>query len=178
VKTLLLAQACFYGGLVVCVLLKPAGLGGNNGISYYGIYRQTFFPYAVGLLGGAYFVMRASDLLRPNEQIIRLLLRLFAVLVAGIVITPYAAGRWMDYLHTTCGATLFSLQLLLSGWLAWRLRYAWWSVLLTVIELAAGIASAIYLRPTHGLLLQTQLLFQIAFWALCTITLPKFTDEK
>lgn len=174
VRTILLSQLFLYGGLTVCVLLRPAGLAANDGISYYGIYRETFFPFAVGLLGAAYFTMRAAQQLPGEEyKILRVALKIYAPLVVGILITPYAAGRWMDYLHTACGSALFSLQLILSGWLIWRLRYAWWSLALSLIELAAGILSAIYLNPTHGFLFQTQVLFQLAFGILLILSLRR-----
>ena len=174
-KSILWGQIFLYAGLVVCVLLRPSGLTANDGISYYGIYRATFSPYAVGLLGAAYFAARAIGELPPDEKVLRLALQIYAPLVVGIVITPYAAGRWMDYLHTACGATLFSLQLMLSGWLARRLRYAWWSLALSLVELAAGIASAIYLRPAHGSLFQSQVAFQLAFGALLILSLRKLS---
>lgn len=173
VRSIVYGQLFLYVGLVVCVLLKPTGLSTNNGISYYGVYRETFFPYAVGLLGAAYFAVRAIDHLPTGEKVVQQSLKLYAPLVVGIVITPYAVGRWMDYLHTICGATLFSLQLALSCWLVWRLRYAWWGVALVSVQLLAGIASAIYLKPPHGLLLQSQLLFQLAFGTLLALGLQR-----
>lgn len=170
-KSILWGQVFLYAGLLTCILLKPAGLAANDGISYYGIYRATFLPYAVGLLGAAYFAVLAMGQLPPEEKLLRLAIKIYAPLIAGIVITPYAAGAWVDYAHTACGSALFSLQLLLSGWLVRRLRYAWWSVGLSLVELAAGIASAVYLRPTHGFLFQSQVVFQLAFGALLILSL-------
>lgn len=179
VRTILLGQIFLYVGLVVCVIIRPAGLGANAGISYYGIYRETFFPFAVGLLGAAYFTVRARGQLDSDKSpILRTALKIYAPLIVGIVITPYAAGRWMDYLHTACGSLLFSLQLILSGWLMWRLRYVWWSVALSLVELAGGILSAIYLDPTHGFLFQTQVLFQLAFGTLLILSLQKLPNVK
>lgn len=176
IKTILHGQIFLYGGLALCILIKPTGLGANDGISYYGIYRQTFFPYAAGLLGAAYFAVRAIGLLPEHEKVLRLSLKIYAPLIVGIVITPYAAGRWMDYLHTVCGSALFSLQLILSGYLIWRLRYARWAIVLSLVELGAGIASLIYLNPAHGFLIQTQTLFQLAFGALLTLSLQQLTS--
>lgn len=173
---ILFSQLLLYAGLLVCVVIRPAGLAANDGISYYGIYRDTFFPFAAGLLGAAYFTVRAIDRLTPGEKILRLAFKIYAPLIVGIVITPYAAGRWMDYLHTTCGSALFSLQLILSGYLMWCLRYTWWSVVLSLIELAAGILSAVYLNPSHGFLFQTQVLFQLAFGALLILSLQRLTS--
>lgn len=177
-RSVLLSQVILYTGLLVCVLLKPAGLAANDGISYYGIYREVFLPYAVALLGAAYFTVRAIDQLPAHEQILRLSLKIYAPLIAGIVITPYAAGRWMDYLHTGFGSALFSLQLILSGYLVWRLRYAWWAIALTAAAFIAGVLSAIYLNPTHGFLFQTQVIFQLAFGVLLCLSLQRFTTSE
>jgi len=172
-RSILFGQLFLYGGLLACVLLKPAGLAANDGISYYGIFRETFLPYAVGLLGTAYFAVRAVGQLPESERPLRTALKIYTPLIVGIVITPYAAGQWMDYLHTACGSALFSLQLILSGYLIWRLKYAWWATALSLVELAAGILSLIYLNPTHGFLFQTQTIFQLAFGALLILSPPR-----
>lgn len=161
-----------YGGLLLCVLLKPAGLAANDGISYFGIFRVTFVPYAIGLLGSAYFCRQTANNLRgSNLGPVRLVMSAVATLTVIIVLTPYAAGRWVDDTHTTCGSILFILQLLLSGWLIVRLRYIWWSIALSLAELAGGILSAIYLGPLHGFLFQSQVLFQLAFGTLLVLSL-------
>jgi hypothetical protein len=170
-RTILLGQSIFYASLGICVLLKPSGLGVNAGISYYGIFRETFVPYAIGLLGAAYFTVRAVNEIPAEEQILRFALRVYPLLVVGIVITPYAVGRWINDLHVACGSILFSLQLLLSLQLIRQQRYIWWSMLLTAAQLAGGIASAMYLAPARGLLLQAQVVFQIAFGALLILHL-------
>jgi len=178
-KTILSGQIILYVCLAVCVVARPAGLGANDGISYYGIYKETFFPYAVGLLGAAYFAVRAIGQLQTDDmRLLRIALKIYAPLIVGIVITPYAAGKWMDYLHTACGSALFFLQLVLSGWLVWKLRYTWWSVVLSLVELAGGILSAIYLNPTSGLLFQTQVLFQVAFGVLLILSLNRLQSTK
>lgn len=175
-KSILFGQVCLYAGLLICVILKPAGLATNDGISYYGVQAETILPYAFALLGGAYFALRASHQLDSEAwRLLRLALQVYALLIAGLVITPYAAGRWVDYLHTACGSALFFLQLVLSGWLIWKLHKIWWSVVLSFVELAAGILCALYLNPTHGFLLQFQVLFQLAFGLLLILNLQKMT---
>ena len=34
--------------IAVCALIRPAGLGANDGASYFGVFRTTIIPYAVG----------------------------------------------------------------------------------------------------------------------------------
>lgn len=173
-RDILLGQLCLYFGLAVCISLKPDGLSVNDGISYFGIYRETFLPYAFGLLGAAYFTVRAVAQIPAGMALLRQALRVYAMLIVGIVITPYAVSTPIDHLHIAFGSALFSLQLLLSCWLIWQLHHIWWSVVLTLIELVSGIAAAIYLRPSHGLLLQSQIAFQLAFGALLILSLQRF----
>jgi hypothetical protein len=173
VRSILLGQLCLYVGLVICVILKPDGLSVNDGTSYFGIYRETLLPYAFGLLGAAYFATRARTQLPPNATPLQQALKVYALLIVGIVATPYAVGKWVDYLHIAFGSALFSLQLLLSCWLIWQLHYMWWSVALTLIELASGIAALRYLRPAHGLLIQSQVIFQLAFGVLLVLSLQR-----
>jgi len=161
----------FCAGIAMCIVIKPAGLSANDGLSYFGVYGETIIPYALGLLGGAYFITRALGQLPPKEKMIRISLRTYVFLITGIVITPYAAGPWMDHVHTTIGAALFSLQLTLSCYLLWRLKYVWWSVLLSLSMLTSGLLSLIYLAPTHGYLLQSQIIFQISFDILMILSL-------
>lgn len=177
-RSVLYSQGCFYLGLIVCVIIKPHGLATNDGISYYGIYRETVLPYAFALLGAAYFCLQASgELADSHFQLLRNWLKIMAILLAGLVVTPYAAGTWVDYLHTTFGTILFAGQLLFSIWLIWQLHNKVWAIVLTVIEFFAGVASAIYLKPTHGLLLQTQVIFQLAFGALLLYSWPRLYER-
>lgn len=174
IRSIIFGQIFLYIGLLVCVIIRPNGLGTNDGISYYGTVLATLAPYSIGLLGGAFFAVFAGKAIRePYLQPVRLALFIYAPLVAGIVITPVTAGRWIDYLHTTLGTVLFLLQLALSIWLVWRLRHLWWSLLLCIIELVAGILSAIYVAPPQGFLLQGQIIFQLAFGMLLVFGLQR-----
>lgn len=177
-RSIVLGQVCLYAGLVVAILLKPQGLAANAGISYYGIYARTAGPMAVGLLGSAFFSWLAAGQIHESElRPVKLGLIVFALLTIAIVVTPYSVSNFLDWLHTGTGSALFSLQLILSGWLVAKLRYNFWALLLTGVELAAGIACAIYLRPTHGFLIQFQILFQLAFGTLLVYSLQHLRFE-
>lgn len=178
-REILLGQICLYAGLVVAILLKPQGLAANAGISYYGIYARTAGPMAAGLLGSAFFSWLAGGKIRePKLRPVRLGLLVFALLTILIVITPYSVSNFLDYLHTAAGSALFSLQLLLSFWFCAKLRYNFWPIFLTFVELAAGIACAFYLKPTHGFLIQGQTLFQLAFGILLIYSLLQVQIES
>jgi hypothetical protein len=165
-------QVCFYTGLVVAILLKPHGLAANAGISYYGIYARTVIPYCVSLLGSAYCSWQSALHIHYDElKPMRNALIIMAILTVIISVTPYSFNNLLDQTHQLAGTVLFSLQLLLSIWIVIRLRYTYWSVVLSAVELLAGIVCAIYLTPAHGFLIQAQILFQLAFGALLVYSL-------
>lgn len=171
-KLIVLGQVCLYTGILLAILLKPQGLAANSGVSYYGIYERTIVPMAAGLLAAALLSWRAAlHIGQPNLRPLRLGIIAFALLTVVIVITPYSVNSVMDWLHTAAGSALFSLQLLLSIWLCAQLHFKIWSIVLTLVELVAGIACALYLRSSHGLLVQCQILFQLAFGGLLAYSL-------
>jgi hypothetical protein len=179
VRYIIYGQVCFYTGMLACIVLRPRGLAANNGISYYGVYRETILPYIFALLGCAYFCIKAAE--QFTEPVFKLLKYAFSViglLVIGILVTPDSLSQFMDGLHRACGSSLFVLQLLLSGWFVTRLRYDLWAAGLTAIELAGGIASFIYLSPTQGLLLQAQVVFQLSFGALTIYALKRLQADR
>ncbi len=167
-------QACLYAGLTAAILLKPAGLASNDGISYFGVHARSVIPYTLGLLGSALLCWLGSRHINtPACKPLKNGLIIFAWLIAVIVATPYAAGPVMNWLHIAAGSALFSLQLLLSIWLVNRLRYKPTALAFMIVELAAGIACAVYLIPTRGFLIQCQIIFQLAFGALLIYSLKK-----
>ena len=174
VRYIVYGQVCFYVGLLVCIIIRPAGLANNAGISYYGVYRETILPYILALLGSAYFTIKAAEHFSALGQVImRYALTLMGLLTIGILITPDSLSKFMDGLHRGCGASLFSIQLLLSVWLVVQLRYKLWAIIGTLVELGGGIASFHYLSLQHGLLLQAQVVFQAGFGWVIIYSLPR-----
>lgn len=171
VRRILLGQLVLYGGLTTCILILPSGLSSNDGISYYGTHAQTVIPYAFGLIGAAIFGwLAANALTEPSLRIVRLSLDIYGFLMLGVIMTPYGTGRWMNDAHTLISVTLFSLQTLLGVWFASKLA-TWWSWLLILIAVGAGFISILFISPTHGFLLQAQLVFQVAFGVLVVLGL-------
>jgi hypothetical protein len=155
------SQLMLFGGLILCMAIRPQGLGANSGISYYGVHRQTVIPYTIGLLGTAWLTQRA---LRAAGR--TWFGYGFGLLTTGIVLTPYTVSDLFDWTHTVLGAALFILMLVLSGRLTWALRSDPLCVLLLVTEFTGGVIAAIYVLPVRGFLIQGQLLFLAAFEAL------------
>lgn len=177
-RTFLLGQTLFYVSLLVCILLKPEGLSANDGISYYGVFRETFPPYATGLLGAALFTLQSAGSLPARARVLSIAFKAYTPLILGLVVTPYTGGRVLNDLHVACGSLLFSLQLIVSGWVTWRFHYALWCIAFSFAELSAGIASAIYLHPAHGFLLQSQVIFQLTFGAFVSLVILRLSEPQ
>jgi len=164
VRLLWYGQFCFYAGVIAAIILKPAGLAANDGISYYGHFRYTFVPYAVALLGSGYFCWQvARRITNPSLRPVGLVLKLAALCEAAICAAPVTLTPWLRHVHTTAGSILFSAQLLLSGWLVIKLHFQKWAIFYATLELAGGIGAAVWLLPKHGFLLQSQVIFQLGF---------------
>jgi len=178
VKLTVLGQICLYTGVLLSILLKPSGLSSNDGLSYFGIFARTVIPYSLGLLSSAYLSWLASKhVSTPELKPLHDGYITIAILTVAIVITPYSVGPLLGWAHTAAGTALFSLQLLLSAWLTYQLHYHLLAVILTAIEFIAGVACAVYLLPEHGLLMQCQVLFQLAFGMLLIFSLARLKSR-
>jgi hypothetical protein len=166
---LVLGQACLLAGLLVCVALKPDGLGANDGISYYGIYRQTVIPYAIAIIGSALLTrraLRAVAPLFPSPGYLRGLAGWLAAMSVGVVLTPYSLDTLFDWVHTMLGTAVFALQLVLAGQVHRWTGGDGWMTFLLVVQFLGGVVAAIFVLPKHGFLIQGQVAFQVAFTAL------------
>lgn len=152
--------------LGLCVIIRPDSLSVNYGLSYFGIFTSTIIPYAAAFLLYAFSLWKASDLTLGSPIITKTLnwaMRIMSIQVIGLILTPY---NRLYGIHVFFGAGLFSLQLLLSFMLLKWLISNWINIGLVVMEFLSGLASLYYLPQTHGLLLQTQVIFQLAFGVL------------
>ncbi|GLY77500.1 hypothetical protein [Actinoallomurus iriomotensis] len=180
VGNLILGQAVLYVGLLMCVALKPDGLGANDGISYYGIFRQTVVPYAIAILGPGYFIwtaLRSAAPFAPAPVYVRRMANWLAVFSVLVVLTPYSANLVFDWVHTLAGTFLFVLQLVLGlRLLGWSGGDGWTAGLL-LAQFVSGVFCAVYVLPKHGFLLQGQVAFQVAFGALLVRTMRLFVPQ-
>jgi hypothetical protein len=178
IRFLWYGQLCFYVGLLICFILRPAGLTNNAGISFYGTMKITIIPYCLALLGPAYYFIRFGlQLAVRDSTVLKYALISFGIFIIGLSCTPYTAGRYISDAHLTCGTLLFLSQLLLSIWITARLHYDFRISTLTILELMAGIMSFLYLSPKHGYLTESQSIFQICFGLLALYSLPRLLSR-
>jgi len=155
--------------LLVCILIRPAGLAANDGLSYFGAYATTIVPYSAAFLLNAYMYWRAGQQVK-SPKYLGPSLKIMAVMLVGLVLTPHTL---LDPIHTVFGATLFSLQLIMSAWLVIKNKFDRVDTGLVLSELFAGLMSFYYLPKLHGLLLQWQIIFQVSFAALLVRVLDR-----
>lgn len=149
--------------LALCVFIRPDSLRVNYGLSYFGIFVSTVIPYSAAFLLYAFSLWKASDITLEDVRLSNVyswVMKIMAIQVVGLILTPY--NRLYD-IHVFFGAGLFSLQLLLSLALLKWLVSNWINIGLFLIEFLSGLASLYFLPLSQGLLLQTQVIFQLAF---------------
>lgn len=150
--------------LAICLLMRPAGLAANDGLSYFGGFLNTAVPYSFSFLLYAYFLWRVAPLLAASlggkyAWVIALVPRVMTGFLVGLVLTPHTL---VNNIHTAFGSALFALQLLFSIYI-FAFRRSWQNGVILIIELASGLAALYYLPKPEGLLLQSQVIFQLAF---------------
>lgn len=164
----------------VAMVIRPQGLAANDGLSYYGSFRTTIIPYSLAFLASAYYYWQTALTIQKKPSYRHQLapaLKFMAVLCIGLLVTPHTL---VDPIHTAIGSTLFAFQLVVSVWLLVVTRWRWQIIAGTAIELLSGIAALHYLPKPHGLLLQTQVIFQLAFGLLLmyALNLTQFTGRE
>lgn len=163
---LALGQVFLFGGMLVCVMIRPDGLGANAGISYYGIHRGTVVPYAVAVIGSALFTRRALRGMAPvlpAPARVRGTADALAAMAWGVVLTPYSVDMVFDWAHTLLGAALFFVQLMLTlRLLSWSGGDGWMRFFV-LTEFGSGVIAGTFVLTKDGFLIQAQLVFQLSF---------------
>lgn len=162
---LLYSQLIIYLTFITCIALAPASLSDNSGFSYFGHHELTVAPFIIGLIGAAYFLLRAADGLSPGKtgRILAYGFRFMAILMVGVAVVPAIGNGWYDLIHRLFGSLLFITELSLSVWLLRQAKGLWPNYFVFLLQMLGGVLALIYLSPAQGFELQGQLLFQLAF---------------
>ncbi len=150
--------------LLASIFIRPAGLGANSGISYYGAFGNTLLPYSLAFLTESVLVWRAASIMAKEtktDYFISLALKIFAILFIAILVTPHNV---FGELHKVFGSTLFSLQLVMGTLLTIFVFRDWLNVLLIIMTFLSGLASLVYLYTPQGYMIQAQIIFQVSIW--------------
>lgn len=150
--------------LLISIIIQPAGLGANSGISYYGARENTWLPYSLAFLTESFLVWRAASIMERKtkaDRYISVALKMFSILFIGILITPHTV---LGEIHKIFGSALFSLQLVMGTLLTIYIYRDWLNVSLLLVTFLSGLASLVYLYTPQGYMIQAQVIFQISIW--------------
>ncbi|MFG1707308.1 hypothetical protein ACFLIM_29330 [Nonomuraea sp. M3C6] len=156
-------QVCLFAGLSVCLVIMPGCLSFNCGMSDFGVHWGTAVPYAFGFLGAALFTrrgLRAAAPLLPAPRFVRVAGDSFALLLVGILLTPYTLADAVHWVHRSFGAALFLYEMVLAVRL---LAWGFGGLLSVVVQVVGGVTSGVSVVLAEGPLVVGQAVFQLAF---------------
>ena len=166
IRNLVYSRVAFFGAMAICIVLSQRGITDNQGLSYYGTTWQTFVPYALGFVLTAFFVFRATFGIENDDfqgKFLTVALRLVAVLMLGVLMTPYAISMDVYHIHVMISATLFIIELILAIWFTLYIRPDWINRALILLVLASGIVAYLSLNSTLRYMVQAQLAYELCF---------------
>lgn len=165
IKYIIYGHICFFISLAIMVAIFPSGLSANDGISFYSYQLLTVIPYFIGLLGCSFLTFKATRHF-PNRSPLNLLgkyLRICAILLVCLTLAIDIPKTPIAILHVIFGSALFSLELLISFWLAFLVKPNFLNKALALIELSAGIVCLISLINFMTFQIHAQIIFIISF---------------
>ena len=166
VRYLIYAQVSFFGCLLAAVFITTAGFRDNHGLSFYGVNYPSIIPFGLGLVLCTLFLLKAAaELPVRNHPFDKLqpLLRIIALLLFAILITPDTLGVWFYYVHVATASLLFSLELLVAIWLAWKWNSNIFTWTLLAVQFVAGVVALLSQAHVIRYLSQSSLIFQLVF---------------
>jgi hypothetical protein len=170
-RNLLTAAAVMAAGVLICIDQAPKPLDTTDGLSWFGVNRETVVVYGLTMVVTSLLLVRVAAMLSavPELRPLRLGLLGCATLMPLMVATPYTVDAVFNWTHMTIGAVLFVLQILVAVWLWWvRARTAAVGALLTV-QVLGGVVCFSSLVDLNDAMLYGQLVFQVAFTACIAI---------
>ena len=137
-----------------------------NGLSWFGIMRRTVVPFTIGLLLVAGLQVRAAAALPRTDDLtwLRRGLIASAVLMIGILATPYSVSMLVYRIHDAFGTALFGLQIGLATW-HWRRQRQRERLVggLLLVQLTAGLAALGALLGLAHDMFFPQVIYQLAY---------------
>ncbi|HEY6798418.1 MAG TPA: hypothetical protein VI248_27380 [Kineosporiaceae bacterium] len=150
----------------LCSAIEFTSSTRSDGLSWFGANRRTVLPFVVGMAAVAGLQWHAAARLPRTGALrgTRSLLRASAVLLIGILATPYVVGVWVEAVHEVLAGGLFLLQLVFAVryWAAHRTAVL---AALTVVQVVAGMLALAAVLGLQDDLFHAQVAFQLAFGA-------------
>ncbi|HET8669676.1 MAG TPA: hypothetical protein VFM05_03330 [Candidatus Saccharimonadales bacterium] len=144
-------------------------------MSSFGIYARTILPYGLGFLACGYFTIAAVRTIEYKDHHATMLARallLLALLLLGILLTPYSVNAVFSWSHTLIAATLFLCELMLAVWFIY-LHANTVNWLLFALQCFGSLLAALSLVNLFDYMLAGQLITQLAFGAQLDRAVPR-----
>jgi hypothetical protein len=173
-------EISFFLSLFIVVVLRPAGLTANSGISYYSTIPVTIAPYLLGLAASSYFLWRSADFL-PTDPVHRTVgraLRCCAIFLVGLALSPDIPHNLISGVHMVFGGLLFLTELALSIWLVLKLAPRRRDWLFVITQVGVGIVCLLSLINILPWQIEGQIIFQLAFGTLLIRTFSHQTQPN
>lgn len=152
--------------LVVCMTIVYDANTSTYGVSYYGVHLDTAWILATGFAVTAFFVYRGALALDQHHPwgLMGITLRVVAVGLPTLVLTPYTAGTFFNWAHMVIGTAVFGFQMFTGVIMAAEVLRDLRGMVAVAIQFGGGVAAALSL-PNHMLhfMLQGEIVFQIGF---------------
>lgn len=174
VKSLIYAQLSFFACLFIDVLITTKGFTHDRGLSFYGEHLNTVIPFALGFMLCDVFLLRAATMLPKLGSAFnafRVPLRVLAVLISLIVLTPDNLNSIFNVMHILSSSTLFLFELALSFWLIVRWCNTRLSWVLFTGQFIAGIIAGLSEIQLSRYLSEATLFYQLIFSSLIIWTM-------
>ena len=163
---------------IICVILRPESLGHNDGLSYFGAVWWTLVPYTIAFLVYSACCFIAARKIHSNSssaKAIKIILFIMSFALVGLTLTPHTV---IGGLHKVFGSSLFASQLILSLYLLYKNGMNYKIFILVIIMLVSGIFSAAFLSSTAGFMIQSQIVYQLAFVVLLSYYLKNISKLR
>ncbi len=165
--------------IAICSLIDFAPETETNGLSWFGVRRQTVVPFGLGVLCVVALLVRAAATLPDSSRplvMTRRALVASAVLMLGLLATPYTLSTFFNWAHMTFGATLFAMQLAYAGWFAATYREPV-PMVLALAQLVAGLVAAASLVGVVDQLFTAQVVFQVAYGVVLPLAVARLLAD-
>jgi hypothetical protein len=137
----------------------------TDGLSWFAAHQPTVVPFVSSMSVVAFLLLavaRQLDAESPAGPLLRTTVSLIAILLLGVLATPYDVDTFFNWTHMILGGTLFALQFALSGWLWWRSREPVIAGL-AILQFVVGLLALGSLIGVVDVLLYAQIVFQLVF---------------
>jgi hypothetical protein len=173
VRYLIFGQISLVLLLVWCYLIDPSLVGPNRGLSNYGLLPQTRFIYPLAFILCGWFVAVAARAMPQTPNAAKWLTQMLWVLVFWIIaiwLTTYIIFTAYGWLHKLSVVIAFSFEFVLAGEIALLFYRNWATAILLLLETLGLTIAIISNFHVTNLLFVGQLITQIAFAPLITLT--------